>query len=281
MADDKAKHPEETEPTPDEWLELLKRGVGEFNKFRKEHGTWIPHFPRDADLKAASLKRGHLQSANLHRACLQGATLQDACLRQANLARADMARANLRGADLERADLSQATLNEADAKAASFQRARGLESAKLDGLIVDSKTRFWGIETSGIRPRYPVLARAISHAQFVADFERQHRMWGTIWWLLCDCGRNWRQWALWCVFLVVLFAALFIWTGSTFDLAGRTPRRVTYFRLSFVTFTTLGFGEVVPTNVRAEVLRITEAALGFVMVGVLVSTLATKLARRS
>lgn len=281
MADEKAKHPEETEPTPEESLELLKKGVDEFNRFRQEHPDWTPHSPKGPHLSRADLRGADLRGASLHRACLQGAMLQGACLHRAALRRANMAGADLRGADLERADLSEATLDGADARRANLERARGLESAKLDGLIIDSKTRFWGIDTSGIRPRYPVLARAISHAQFVADFERQHRMWGTIWWLLCDCGRNWRQWALWCVFLVVLFAALFIWTGSTFDLAGRTPTRVTYFRLSFVTFTTLGFGEVVPTNVRAEVLRITEAALGFVVVGVLVSTLATKLARRS
>ncbi len=282
MADSKPEKPQETEPTPEEWLALLKKGVDEFNRVRQQHPKWTPHFPSCPKLSRADLRGANLQGASLHRACLQGTMLQGASLSRADLRRAEMAGADLRGADLERADLSQATLDRVDARGASLQRAKGLESATLDGLMVDSKTCLWGIETSGIRPRYPVLARIIADAQFVEDFRAQHRVWASVWRWTCDYGRSWMRWACWALVIALAFGVLFTLLPGSFELrAGREPTPFTYFYFSIVTFTTLGFGDVVPKDLLGEVLLSVEVVLGYVMLGGLISILATKLARRS
>jgi voltage-gated potassium channel Kch len=50
---------------------------------------------------------------------------------------------------------------------------------------------------------------------------------------------------------------------------------------SVVTFTTLGFGDIVPKTPGAAWLVMVEVILGYIMLGGLISILATKLARRS
>ena len=50
---------------------------------------------------------------------------------------------------------------------------------------------------------------------------------------------------------------------------------------SIVTFTTLGYGDVLPTSLWGQLLVITEVILGYVGLGGLLSILANKLARRA
>jgi voltage-gated potassium channel Kch len=50
---------------------------------------------------------------------------------------------------------------------------------------------------------------------------------------------------------------------------------------SFVTFTTLGLGDVYPATQTAARLVIFEVVVGYIMLGGLISIFATKLARRS
>ncbi len=62
---------------------------------------------------------------------------------------------------------------------------------------------------------------------------------------------------------------------------GRPPTWFTPFYFSIVTYTTLGFGDVVPATVTGEVVVSTEVILGYVTLGLLLAVLAEKLARRS
>jgi hypothetical protein len=53
------------------------------------------------------------------------------------------------------------------------------------------------------------------------------------------------------------------------------------FYFSIVTFTTLGFGDVVADNTSARILVTLEVILGYIMLGGLISIFANKLASRS
>jgi hypothetical protein len=59
------------------------------------------------------------------------------------------------------------------------------------------------------------------------------------------------------------------------------PNVFTPFYYSIVTFTTLGFGDVTPTNFWGEFWVTLEVILGYVMLGGLISIFANKIARRS
>lgn len=323
MADDKAKHPEETEPSPEEWLALLRRDVKEFNQFRDRHPLLPPRFPEKADfhevslkdaflyeahfkradlrgiclagaalsfadlsgadLRGANLENAEIDYANLEGADLRGANVQRASLAGANLRRACFLGADLRGADLEVSQLKGAELFHAQLQGADLRGVKGYEEAEsLSDAFLDSKTRFSGVDTSRMRPKYPLLARFIDDTQFVEAFRTQHPRLAWVWWLTCDYGRSWMRWASWALGMALFFGILFTLFAASFELrAGRDATWFTYFYFSIVTFTTLGFGDVVPKNWPGEVLLSFEVVLGYVMLGGLVSILATKLARRS
>jgi len=102
---------------------------------------------RWADLRGANLRQANLSGANLYKSDLSGARLYVADLRAANLRAArlgvaDLRRADLGGADLYKADLRWADLSAADIRraevsSAQLQSCRSIESACLDGAIVD------------------------------------------------------------------------------------------------------------------------------------------------
>ena len=59
----------------------------------------------------------------------------------------------------------------------------------------------------------------------------------------------------------------------------RTPLSSLYY--SVVTLTTLGYGDVVPASIWAQLLAMVEVLLGYVMLGGLLSIFANKMARRA
>jgi len=75
------------------------------------------------------------------------------------------------------------------------------------------------------------------------------------------------------------YGAAFEQTAESYK--GRLMTFGSAFYFSIVTFTTLGFGDVITANGAARVLVTLEVILGYVMLGGLISIFATKLARRS
>jgi hypothetical protein len=55
----------------------------------------------------------------------------------------------------------------------------------------------------------------------------------------------------------------------------------TPYYFSIVTFTTLGFGDIAPKTTLGEIIVSTEVVIGYTMLGLLLSVLAEKVARRS
>jgi len=87
-----------------EHLEILKQGVREWNRWRKDHHKRLPDLS-DANLIYADLSRALLYKVDLRRADLNRASLRKAHLRRADLSEANLNGADLRGADLRGADL--------------------------------------------------------------------------------------------------------------------------------------------------------------------------------
>jgi uncharacterized protein YjbI with pentapeptide repeats len=151
-----AKKPGGKRMANQEHLDILKKGVDAWNKWRKEHPKIRPALIgadlKEANLSVANLSQANLIGTNLSQAHLSGANLSGANLSQAhlsnanlsqthlggaNLSQADLSQANLNGADLFEADLSQANLSGADLREADLSQAdlRGanLSQANLSG----------------------------------------------------------------------------------------------------------------------------------------------------
>ncbi|HIJ70724.1 MAG TPA: hypothetical protein HPP87_05090 [Planctomycetes bacterium] len=232
-----------------------KKDMTEWNEWRNDvvGGTWI-------HLEKAYLKRFCLESASLYKVNLKGAELQEA-----NLQGADFIRANLREADLRGADLREAELTQANMQLVKF----------------DSRTRCSSLKGEDFYGS-PVFKRFVEDADFLEDFRSRHPAIYWIWFVFSDCGRSIGLWAAWSLAFAVFYAHVFYRLGPGAMRVADLPwnfSTVVYY--SVVTFTTLGFGDVVPKTNAAAWWVMAEVITGYVMLGGLISIFANKLARRS
>lgn len=250
----------------------------------------------EANLKEAGLSGAHLIGANLIRANLREAGLSGAHLSGANLNRADLSNANLSNADLNganlreanlreagliRADLNGANLREADLSGANLRRMN-LEESDVSGAKITRRTKCRGIRVATCYGS-AYFKRTIQDQDFLEEFQEHHKIWYSLWWVSCDCGRSVLRWLGCCVLIVLCFAHIFyLFPSDAFQYHSLLPWNLhTTIYYSVVTFTTLGFGDIAPNTTAAANAVMTEVILGYVMLAGLISIFANKLARRS
>jgi hypothetical protein len=89
------------------------------------------------------------------------------------------------------------------------------------------------------------------------------------------------RWAGWSLLLALLFAFVFWQLGpDSFDTPHLKFNLSTMFYYSVVTFTTLGFGDIIPKTTTAAMCVTVEVIVGYVMLGGLITIFASKLSRR-
>ncbi len=164
-------------------------------------------------------------------------------------------------------------------------------------------TKFHGVDTTHIDNSNRLLKKYIEDENWIQSVRSTHLIPYWFWGKATNCGKSILLLAFWCVFFAGLFGAVFAdyeypgwmpqdgWIENTFcainpevhidTLGGREETFWTPYYFSIVTFTTLGFGDVTPTNLAGEIWLTIEVILGYIGLGGLVSILATKLARRS
>lgn len=130
-------------------VEILKKGVVEWNDWRKKNPLIIPdlkkaqisdvfskydfnfynkiNFQRvdlqEANLNMVDLRGGFLQEANLKDATLYGSQMQEANLRGANLEKANLQGSNLMRSNLQEANLTDTTLHNSNLSKANLYKA--------------------------------------------------------------------------------------------------------------------------------------------------------------
>jgi len=161
--------------------------------------------------------------------------------------------------------------------------------------------------------RYPVISRQIKDDIYLLDKkERNSKMSGIkktwhksfffLWWLFADYGRSFERWAAWSIGFALSFALIYTppcsdlfsdwWIKICNDIGPQFEQTSKAFSnqptgfwsslyFSIVTFTTLGFGDIVAANLTARILVTIEVIAGYIMLGGLISIFANKLARRS
>jgi|HubBroStandDraft_1064217.scaffolds.fasta_scaffold00043_66 hypothetical protein len=247
----------------------------------------------EADLAGATLARADLGKANLSGAHLADARLFEARFGGANLYGADLGRAQLVSVDFTGASLAKASLNAADLTGAKLGRA-DLTGADLTGTNVMRVT--WSRKT--MRGRYMgirgvescfgnALFRRDALDQDFLDTLEEH--WRPFWWRralfglwgFLDYGRSLGGVAIFSAGWIFAFGCLYRY----FDLVkyGEASANTSFsaFFFSIVTFTTLGYGDVTPNSLWGEIAASIEVIIGYVTLGLLLSVLAEKVARRS
>jgi uncharacterized protein YjbI with pentapeptide repeats len=132
-----------------------------------------------------------------------------------------------------------------------------------------------------------VINRKTMDAWYLEDYEVQHPLYHRLWNITSKCGQSLIRWGAWSLGISLLFAIIyyiFFWVDhSSFCIKhlNQCFPPLTFLYYSIVTFTTLGFGDIVPTNDCLQLLVMLEVILGYIMLGGLISIFANKLARRS
>jgi len=260
-----------------------------------------------ANLKGSDLTQAHLVGADLSRANLENAQLSWAVFSGAKLTRANLKNANLLGASLNGARIDDAILIGADlTKAscygASFKRAKlmgvnltgtylsnvNLNDCRLSGAVyqranMDGKCK-------GIR-----VASSYGNSLFKRDAQDQDyidtlrekvseswwkrkifRAWGWI-----DYGRSLGRVALAALSISAIFGGVYTLFPDMLEYRHWADWWFSPFYYSFVTYTTLGFGDITPITKEGMILVTIEVILGYITLGLLVSILANKVARRA
>jgi len=260
----------------------------------------------EADLTGCELLSADLTEANLS-SCLavgagfESANLADATMFSAQLKGATFTKSNLRGADMRRADMQDTRIREADIREVDLTRCK-MQSADLEGSCVDKATLMdadlchsrlrglkgyatanWiGADVHGVNFTGAYLTRrTIMDQNYLHEFRTQSRANAVIywlWWVTSDCGRSFLRWGS-CIFMLLgLFAVLFSFVSVDY---GEYPTALSSFYYSVVTLTTLGYGDVLPASMPAQILAMIEVVIGYVMLGGLLSIFANKMSRRA
>jgi len=262
-----------------------------------------------ADLSGAKLEGAELYKVDLSEASLIGADLSSVYLAEANLRGADLRGANLQGADLSGADLSGANLTGANLGRTKLVRTcivgANLCNADLYGADLtdmtygyyrDMKGHFYGIRSLGSCYGNALFVRDARDQDYLDTLENRIdatsssalRWWKKLWfkaWGLIDYGRSLGRVFAFAFVMAMSFGTVYFfdytlgWGLLEYSSAGTSP--LSPFYHSIVTYTKLGFGYMKPQHWIGEVLLVCEGILGYVTLGLLLSILANRVARRS
>jgi uncharacterized protein YjbI with pentapeptide repeats len=236
---------------------------------------------QSANFRRAGLREAHLSAARMQQVDFRGADLQGANLLKANLRRARLEQSQMMGASFEETDLTSARLEGSDISGATF-RGANLDGTWVAGVKFSRRTLFWRTSLNQMTGD-PVFGRFARDQDYIETFRVRHPIAFGLWAISSDCGRSMVRWLISSSVLIIFFGLIFLLLRDNFIIneEGREVTWFTYFYYSIITFTTLGFGDVVPRTTLGEVLVSIEVIFGYLMLGGLVSIFANKLARRS
>ncbi|MCP4499271.1 MAG: hypothetical protein GY822_04805 [Deltaproteobacteria bacterium] len=275
----------------------------------------------DTLLIGANLSGARLANAILHEADLRGANLDGTDLTRADFSRANLGKATFRGAsaigaNFRNSTLSHAVFDDANVQTADFSHARLLltsmqntdahgahfKKASIVGAVLNGAC-FVGADFSNAHMRqirhftksvwFEVilegweLTRTMSLKRHIFDeaYIRELQEYGKVarfgvwlWWVTSDCGRSFMRWGLWTFLVAVIFAGIYTQVSVDF---GANETIISPFYFSIVTITSLGYGDVLPASMVAQIVVMSESIIGFCLLGGLISIMSNKIARRS
>ncbi|MBN2724620.1 MAG: pentapeptide repeat-containing protein [Deltaproteobacteria bacterium] len=182
----------------------------------------------------------------------------------------DFTNADLRRVNFSFSSFDYTVLRESDLRESSLSYVSDFETA--DWFATD----FRNINFVGAYQ----LRRFIIDQNYLEEFKRKsffNRIVFYFWLISSDCGRSMIRWVLLTVGVALVFSFLYATVAIDYGFH-RTWMSPLYF--SFVTLTTLGFGDIVPISVPAQVLVIIEVLTGYGLLGGALAIFSNKIARR-
>ena len=290
-------------------LEILRSGVKQWNQ-------WLAAKPRGkidftgVDLSGLELRGAILNGADFSGSRLINVDFSLARLYGANFINCLLLGANFQGAHLGEANLSSCTLNGADFRnaimilanfenssviAVKYNRWGAYQGVRLSGCQGNQRFIRFSNDQSYIeelrghssgRPLITVGKKFHSARQSLNYLKTFSSAKGRNFWLIylpwlasSDCGRSFTIWFFWSLSIALSFGFIFASNPEIIS-SSRDQTEFTPYYFSIVSFTTLGFGDVVPNNLTGEIILTLEVVFGYIMLGGLISIFSNKVVRR-
>lgn len=209
-------------------------------------------------------------------ATLTGADFRTARLRETRFRGTTLDGALLDGADISHADLTSARLSDASLRDTMMEdtrltKATGYETASWIGADLH-RADFTGAW---------LLRRHAHDENYLDEFRTKspmHEWLYRLWWVTSDCGRSLGRWTAWTVVIAVLYSFAYRFVSIDW---GDHETALSPLYYSVVTFTTLGYGDVLPSSTAGQIMAMSEVILGYFSLGGMMSILSEKIARRA
>jgi len=229
-----------------------------------------------ACLERASCFRGHLEMCTFSRADMKHADfkcsdMKGTRLRESDLSFTDFTEADMQGTDLSLSVVAGCIFNNADMRDARLRQISGYHRAQWIGT---------GLRNINFAGAY-LMRRFVKDQNYLKEFRERSRLNGLLyylWKITSDCGRSMSLWCLWIIILTLFFAWVYTQVGIDY---GTYPTSISAIYFSVVTFTTLGYGDIMPSTSGGEIAAMAEVIIGYMMLGGLLSILSNKMARRA
>ena len=263
----------------------------------------------NADLSLSRLYGAKFINCKLIGTNFQGAHLMDANLSSLNAIGADFRNAFLLGAKMENSSLYSIKYNRwavyrGIRLSGSWGNQMFLRFAHDQSYIEEFRGQASARPLIKAKGKFHHLRQCIAHIKTFPSIRKQKPKRYTPWivylfWsMISDCGRSLSLWLLWSVFLGTIFGAIYagysvpswlpeplanflIDMAPSIEFQGGSSTEYSPYHASFVTFTSLGFGNVVPKNLAGEIWLTIEVVFGFIMLGGLISIFTSKVTRRA
>ena len=226
---------------------------------------------RQTNAVGARLTNSSWSEARFDGAQFGGAVLEGGRFRGADLSSAEFVHADLSGCDLEGAILDCTNFHLADLHGCRFADVKDFKTADWIGVNV------LDVDFHGAY----LVRRHIMDENYLHEFRRQSGFNASlywIWWATSDCGRSLFRWTAWVGALILVYGVVYMAVDIDF---GEHETAFSPMYYSIVTLTTLGYGDVVPASLPAQLLAVSEALFGYIGLGGMLSIFAQKMARRA
>ncbi|WP_319780020.1 pentapeptide repeat-containing protein [Maridesulfovibrio sp.] len=261
-----------------------------------------------ADLNGANLERTDFLMANLKEACLLNAECKGTDFRRTNLTETDFSNAiieetNFTDANLANASIHNATINKTKLINTNLKGAHltnvHMTNTEVQGVKFDNTMKCRGINIQGCYGSQRFV-RHVMDLDYIEETQKKHPKFYWWWKITSDCGRSFERWAMWSIGFALSFGVAFAnypaWSwlpdwmknfltsiapAFSYSNPGIQDGWFTPYYFSIVTFTTLGFGDVTPTNTAGQLWLTAEVTLGYIMLGGLITLFANKMVRQS
>lgn len=265
-------------------LALLTQGVPAWNAWRQAN----PNVP--ICLAGASLSKKNLSGVDLSHADLREADFLGADLSNAILNDADMSKAMLKDANLTEANLCRTTITGANFWLANLTDANTVDIGYTKRGMKDKFLGVRGVESTWGDAVFKRMAADQSYIDSIHWHWQKNIFKRCLFhiWKLTDYGRSLTCALVIALTLIFLFGLVYTAAPGMIGLdcvigCAKCARHglFTPFYFSVVTFTTLGFGDISPQTTLGEIVVSFEVFFGYMTLGLFLSVLADKVARRS